>query len=304
MNSRGQVGFVVALAAVALGVLWICSVQISAQQQAAVGEVTAVVDGDRAGTVVVHTVRHERAGAWRVADDGEVVEWIDDVAGAAGQPRTRQCAGRICYRVAGEGLRVEGSMDGGDTFSTAWELEGGAYTMLTANYPDLGDPSEHLSSRSLVVHPVSEREHVVFVANGRDGLLFRDVNDGWHRLGVPDAGEGCCFYAEPLSIDGGRGLARVAVPAGVVVGFVILLTGVVTSAVRQWWRAMPVVAVLAALGGVGTAVILPLDSVGMFPGWLYSVPTALAIVVGGSFLANWAVAAAAGPDPARRQEAA
>src|SRR6476619_5488632 len=58
---------------------------------------------------------------------------------------------------------------------------------------------EHLSSRSIVVHAV-EGGHVVFVANGRDGLLYRDVHGEWLRQGVPASGEGCCYWEAPLRL--------------------------------------------------------------------------------------------------------
>lgn len=284
--------------ALAAGVLWACTTGIAAQNLAAVGEVTAVVDGDQPGTVLVETLRDGTAGTWRVDDAGKVVGWLEATGGARGGPQARQCLGDECYRVPGDALRVEHSTDGGATFGPVWEVNGATYTTLTSRYPDLGDPVVHLSSRSLVVHAAPGGQ-VVFVADGRDGLLYRDVHGGWHRLGVPDSGEGCCFYAGPLRLSGRGPLARLAVPVGVVVGLVVLLPGLIVAVRRRDRRPLPVVVTVAALAGAVAGVVTPLEDVGMFSGVLYAVPIVLVVAVGGSLLTGWV--AATGPDtpPAR-----
>ncbi|MEU8076974.1 hypothetical protein AB0B31_16175 [Catellatospora citrea] len=102
---------------------------------------------------------------------------------------SRTCAGDVCYRAVAGRLLVESSQDGGATWHTAWEVSGEQLDVLTDEYEYdgffgvLGTPAGDLSSRSLVV---LERDggHVVLVANGRDGLLRRDVDGGWTRLGT------------------------------------------------------------------------------------------------------------------------
>ncbi|MET7425523.1 hypothetical protein [Dactylosporangium sp. NPDC005555] len=292
MNRRGQVLIVVLVGGVVCVALWAC-VRGMALSALSVGEVTAVVEGDRPGTVVVETVREDRAAAWRVDDTGEVVEWLEGDGGGSGTPQSQHCQGDVCYRVAGDALRVEQSRDGGATFTPAWEVGGASYIGLSGEYPDLGDPALHLSSRSLVVHAVPGG-HVIFVANGRDGLLFRDVHGDWQRRGVPDSGEGCCFYDPPARI-GGSALTVLAVTVGAATATAILLTGLVTAARRRHWRELPVVAALAVAGGVGAGLVAPLADVGMFPGWMYSVPAVLAIAAGGCLLVRWLTTTALAP---------
>lgn len=249
------------------------------------GEVTAVVDGDRPGTVVVRTWRDGRADLWLADDTGEPVDWLDPSAPAGGAPQTRQCLGELCYRVPGGTLRVEQSTDGGATFATVWEVGGSRYTRLASAYPDLGDAGGHLSSLSLVVHAVPGG-HVVFVANGRDGVLYRDVRGTWHRHGMPDSGEGCCFYDPPPRIGGDTERPDPTVPVGAAAAGAILLVGLAIAVRRRRWRALPVVATVAALGGVAAGTVAPLGDVGMFPGYFYSGPIVLGIVVGGSIAVN------------------
>ncbi|WP_144118718.1 hypothetical protein [Catellatospora sichuanensis] len=102
---------------------------------------------------------------------------------------SRNCAGDTCYRAVAGRLLVESSQDGGATWRTEWEISGKQLAVLTDEYEDsgvfgmLGTPAGDLSSRMLVV---LERDggHVVLVANGRDGLLRRDVDGRWTRLGM------------------------------------------------------------------------------------------------------------------------
>jgi hypothetical protein len=69
--------------------------------------------------------------------------------------------------------------------------EAGLGGLAAGGYYLRGDPVVHVSSTSVVVLRAPDG-HVVYVANGRDGLLFRDVSGRWQRLGFPvlnDAGE-------------------------------------------------------------------------------------------------------------------
>lgn len=288
----------VALVAVALCGLGLraCSGDLRQRALLEIGEVTAVVDGARAGTVVVHTRRHGVQDAWLVSDDDDVTARAEPGAEAAGGPRAEACAGDACYRVAGDALRVEGSGEGGRGYTTEWEVRGAAYAALVRAYPELGDPAEHLTSRSVVVHAVPGG-HVVFVADGRDGLLRRDPGGAWHRLGAPDAGEGCCFYVPPpaLATDPPR-----FDPSPYIVGVVaatVLTAGVVAAVRRRRWAALPAVAVLAAMAGYLTHLAAHLPDVGMFPGLMYGVPMMLLFLAGGAWLAVWCSA------PARQRAA-
>ncbi|MER7006161.1 hypothetical protein ABT297_24390 [Dactylosporangium sp. NPDC000555] len=265
------------------------------QNLRAVEEVTAVVDGRRPGTVVVHTERDARTTRWLVDDTAEAT----DVAGEADEvqdlPRSQDCAGAVCYRVATAALRVEGSGDGGKTYSTAWEITGATYTMLTEIYPQVGNPGEHLSSRSVVVHAVAGG-HVVFVANGRDGLLYRDVGGTWRRLGSPASGEGCCYYEPPPRVASDPQPLDLTSYAIVVVVLAILLSGAITAMRRRtlrWTGAVAVVA-LAGSAGYGTQLAGHYPTVGMFPGFVYGVPIILVMLVGGAALA---IRFATGPAP-------
>jgi hypothetical protein len=292
MNTRGNAVRIVIMCVLVCAALWVSMRACTARDLRSLGEVTAVVEGPRPGTVVVRTVRDGTAGAWVVDDTSEAVGFFEPADGVVAEPQATQCAGELCYRVPGDGLRVEHSTDGGVTFTTAWEVGGSRYTRITSTYPDLGDPAQHLSSLSLVVHSVPGG-HIVFVANGRDGLLYRDVRGAWHRQGVPDSGEGCCFYVAPPRIGEASEAPDPAVPVGAGAAAVILLVGLVGALAGRRWRGLPVVVVVAVSGGVAAGIMAPLGDVGMFPGYFYSGPIILGIVVGGSIVANRFAAAPA-----------
>jgi len=270
---------VITLAALAVHVR---STQIRNGNLRALGEVTAVVDTGR-GAVVVTTVRFGQEHRWLVSDDARLMEHAD--ADAPAGPGLQSCAGEVCYRAAGTALRVAASTDGGQSYTTAWEVTGKAYATLLRTYPALGDPAAHLASRSLVVHPVPSG-HVVFVANGRDGLLYRNADGDWQRLGVPDSGEGCCFFSPtpPLTTDRPATLPRYVV--GLVVT-VIVGAGVIAAVRRRRWPAVPAVAALAVLGAYLAYLGTHMPPVGMFPAWVYGAPIVVGCLAGGPALAVW-----------------
>lgn len=259
------------------------------QNLRAVDEVIAVVDGISPGTVVAYTERDAVAWSWGVEDTGRVLgtNGPDEVRG---EPRIQDCVGTVCYRVATTTLRVEASSDGGQTYAIAWQVSGATYTMLAESYPDVGNPAEHLSSRSLVVHAVAGG-HVVFVANGRDGLLYRDVSGAWRRLGSPASGEGCCNYEPPIPIASDAQSFDLTIYAVGAVVAAILLSGAVTAMARRRWRWSNVLAVviLAALAGYGTELAGHFPGGGMLPGFVCGVPLILIILAGGVALAAWFV---------------
>ena len=271
------------------------------QNVRAVDEVTAVVDSNRPGTVVARTSRHTLMTRWLVDDSGDVVDRASGTDEVAGGPQTQDCVGALCYRVATTAMRVEASGDGGKTYSIVWEIDGETYAMLAESYPEVGNPAEHLSSRSVAVHQVAGG-HVVFVANGRDGLLYRDVRGTWHRLGTPASGEGCCYYEPPLRIASDRELVDPTAYAVGVVVVAILLSGGITALVRRTlrWTGGLAVIVLAALAAYGTVLANHFPTVGMFPGFVYGIPLMLAIITVGIALAVWFVSRA----PSLRSSAA
>jgi len=262
------------------------------QNLRAIGELTAVIDGDAAGEVLVEVERNGRESWWSVDDTGEAR--AVDIEAAPARPRTQDCAGRTCYRVAGDALRVEVSEDGGATYAIAWQIDNYVYQRLVRTYPDVGDPVRHLSSRSVVVH-ATDGGHVVFVANGRDGLLFRDERGTWHRLGVPASGEGCCYYEPPVRIASDPQPVDLTWPAVVVVSVAILGSAGIALAVSRprRYRSLLAVAPLAAVAGYGTYLAGHMPTVGMFPGFLYGVPLIVITLAVGVGLAVWFVRNAA-----------
>ncbi|HEV7707093.1 MAG TPA: hypothetical protein VGP16_02750 [Asanoa sp.] len=265
------------------------------------GEVSAVVDGPRPGTVLVQARWRDEPSSWLVGDNGDALEWLDAADGAAGAPQVRQCLGQTCYRAATTALRVEASGDGGATYATSWEIVGEPYAMLADSYPDVADPAEHLSSRSLVVHAVAGG-HVVFVANGRDGLLYRGVGGTWQRLGFPSSGEGCCFYEPALPLHRNPvgvwlTLAAVSAAAGAT-----LLPALLIASKRRTWRRGDIagVLVLTALASYGSVLAVRFPTVGTFPGATYGIPTLLLILVFGALLGALFVS---GPAASRHAQA-
>lgn len=288
---RKQAGILVVLAVLAL-TCWAMSSVTSGMRRVdaeRIHEVTAVVDGAEPGTVVVRTERRGQTERWLVADSGQAMtSFVTAEDEVQSGPRTRDCTATLCYRVAITALRVEVSTDGGATYSTAWEVGGAEYDALAAAYPKLGDPAEHLSARSVVLHVLPEG-HVVFVANGRDGILHRDVRGVWHRRGTPESGEGCCHYKPPPRIASDpQSYAFPTLATGGAV-LAVLAAGIVTAILRRQrrWGRLASVVVLAAIAGFGANLAARFPDVGMFPGLFYGVPIILVILLCGIGLAVW-----------------
>ncbi len=241
-------------------------------------EVTAVGDGGP-GRVQIRVAGGDGDELWLVSDEGGNLgraERARPMATAASA-----CAGQLCYRVAPGLLRVE---TGGDAtgWTTAWEIGGGDYAQLATEYAPLGVPAEHLASTSVVVHEVAGGRHVVFVANGRDGLLHRSADGRWHRLGRPRGGEGW-YFAEPPRL---ASEPPPADPSWVVAGLVtalLLAAGAIPLAARRSRhpRAIRLTAGTAVGGGLLSYAACLVPGAGMFPAAFYAVMLVTAIVVTG-----------------------
>jgi hypothetical protein len=118
-------------------------------------------------------------------DDSEYREFLaqEPAIPPAGQ---RDCSDQSpghCFRVVPGHLRVEESEDGGASWRTAWEVSEPERARLAAEYAEIEDVAEYLSSRVLVVRDQPQGGLVVLVANGRDGLARRDAAGRWARIG-------------------------------------------------------------------------------------------------------------------------
>lgn len=137
------------------------------------------------------TISVDGGESWRPTEPGEA----DAIAAARGYPLADLACVPYqethCYRVVPGQLRVEETRDGGFTWTTSWEITDEQRETLFAHYPSLGDPARHLSSRAVaVVQLEGLRNHVVVVANGRDGFAVYDDRYGqWRRIGFPDQSE-------------------------------------------------------------------------------------------------------------------
>jgi hypothetical protein len=252
------------------------------------GEVTSVVAGE--GDTVLVTV--DDGSTWSVGTDGRLVG--PAAPGTPGQRAVQDCAGEVCYRAVAGRLAVERSTDGGATFAPDWDVSGAAYEQLVGEYPDLGDPAAHLSSVAVTVRPV-ERGHVVFVANGRDGLLYRNAVGRWSRLGVPQGAEAPHFVAPPRLRPGAGIAGQVALAAG----SIVLLAAGATIARRRTVRPAraAVAAAVAAVIGVTGYVASRLPDLGSVPAGIYATLIVVTVTIGGTAAA---IAILTGPEkPAR-----
>jgi hypothetical protein len=111
-----------------------------------------------------------------------------------------------CYRTVAGHLRVEETRDGGFTWAVSWEVSDEDRSRLARHYDDIGDLTDHLASRALVVRSTGRPgEHTVLVANGRDGYAIRDTSGHWERIGF--AADDYPYFGEAKPIGGAGGFA-------------------------------------------------------------------------------------------------
>ncbi|GIJ44982.1 hypothetical protein Val02_18680 [Virgisporangium aliadipatigenens] len=249
-------------------------------------------DGAAHAVVVIHAAAS--LTEWRVTDDGHLADEPEPrgvTATSAGlcRPPTcapvvpdgpaadaPRCAGSDCYRVVPGRLAVEHS--GGGGWVVAWSVGGAAYRALAREYADLGDPAVHLAALSLVVRPVTGG-HVVFVAAGRDGVVYRDARGRWERLGIPAGGEGYYWAQPPRLITDPPPTDPRPYVAAVVFGLVWAFAGLrrarrVRPRPHFGWKVL--VIATAAAGLAGAAAGMP--PVGTLPGAFYAALAIFAVL--------------------------
>ncbi|MEO3800026.1 hypothetical protein [Nonomuraea sp. B1E8] len=188
------------------------------------------VDGDR---IVVHV----SSGPDQISRDGGAT-WSQIDAVTADEPRSPQSAACVprqatrCYRVVPDRTAVQQSDDGGRTWRPSWPTSEDDRERLRRTYS--GGHEHHSMGLAAVPRPGG---HVVVVANGRDGILVRDVQGTWRRVGWPGSA------AEPaatvdLSLERGVALFLAA----------CMLFGGVGAGLRQFHRVYTGFAIFACLG--------------------------------------------------------
>ncbi|MBU8858890.1 MULTISPECIES: hypothetical protein [unclassified Micromonospora] len=132
---------------------------------------------------------------WRISDDAGT-RWraaaeAEEAALYRRPERTARIGDRVCstaspqrcYRLRPGAIRVEESDDGGRTWRLSWQVTDEQRELLRARYPESGPNGERVAGQDLTVLDVAGGQHVVLVANGRDGFAVRDADGGWRRIG-------------------------------------------------------------------------------------------------------------------------
>jgi hypothetical protein len=177
---------------------------------------------------------HSAYQHWLVSADG--VSWSDAGPGgesAIGPPQTQACAvdALRCYRVVAGHYRVErDAMAGGRA--------------------DAG-----FSSRAVAVWNAPDGRHSVAVANGRDGLLMRDFDGTWTRVGF---GESDYAARNPLPVPKA---VETDEPVFDLVGAIglLLVLAASTAALGTWRMGSHAGSSLAGWSSIVLALVLPVQ---------------------------------------------
>lgn len=232
-------------------------------------------------------------------DAGRTFDRSAPASGPLPPARSTDCLGSTCYRVVLGQLRVQVSADGGATWADTWRISGAAYKDLAHKYANLHSTAANLSSLCIAIEP-ADGGYVVLVANGRDGLLRRDVSGTWTRMG-PVESDGT-FLPPAYAVAENAALTRLGL-AIAVVALTVTLAGVTTGLIRarrvrartRWVIALAASLVIADLAVLSSstpdvtvvAFIVSLAAVGVLLGFIgllgkrgaITWPAAAAIVV-------------------------
>jgi hypothetical protein len=100
-------------------------------------------------------------------------------------PVTESCVvsnPHICYGSVAHRLAIDESIDGGSTWSTAWEVSEPDRVILAHNYDAVRLPGELFISSVAVAETIDG--YVVLAAAGADGLVVRHEDGTWERIGL------------------------------------------------------------------------------------------------------------------------
>ncbi|TDD12747.1 hypothetical protein E1292_00300 [Nonomuraea deserti] len=206
------------------------------------------VDGDR---IVVHV----SGGQDQISRDGGAT-WSESDRATADEPRRPQSAACVpmqatrCYRVVPGRMAVQQSDDGGDSWRPSWTTSDDDRERLRRTYS--GSHDRHSMGLAAVPRPGG---HVVVVANGLDGILVRDVQGTWRRVGWPGQ---AAEQAATVDVSLERSVALFLAAC--------MLFGGVGAGVRQFHRVYTGFAVFACLGLFGIvaeAALLDHDAFGV-----------------------------------------
>jgi hypothetical protein len=212
--------------------------------------------------VATESVSESGPAQWRISGDGGLT-WRDTTpqelglstagAGGAAEP-TESCAPdqpSRCYRVVPGHLRVEETVNGGASWWIAWSVPDDERRRLARCYEDLGEPAEHLSSRSLAVVEV-DGGHAVVVANGRDGYAVRAPEGRWTRtgFGTTMAASGPKVRPAPPIDERSARDAAPQIVAGLLAGLVVVAVAGSAAVARVARWPVGAAAGLVAMGGL------------------------------------------------------
>ncbi|MFG1708461.1 hypothetical protein ACFLIM_35200 [Nonomuraea sp. M3C6] len=174
----------------------------------------------------------------RVSEDGGLT-W--SVGTTDDRPKPAQSAACVpmqatrCYRVVPDRMAVEQSDDGGRTWGPSWAMSEDDVERLNRTYSN----STGQYSMALAAQP-RPGGHVVVVANGLDGILVRDVQGTWRRVGWPGSQETAAVEAPAMDLSPERNVALFLAAC--------VLFGGVGAGLRQFHRVYTGFAAAACLG--------------------------------------------------------